>query len=663
MLLSNAPVALAQKHPEYITQLSNETLYTDTNAIKQAIKEARTLEDDYLDSAINKLRVALKSSFRLKYNKGIFACLTDMGVIFHIHNQNAKSIDVLKQALPYCDTSKQGRTWLLNTYLAIGYRYEFIDMKDSAGNYYYKALDAIEHYHIDNVNALTKTYFQIIFFWLNMAEDTEKPLYTDKYINTAVAYLNKAEQQVLSDNKIALCRITLSKGNIHYMKRELKDARVYYRRFLQLAALPEAKDLSSFITQTYAQLSRTYLDEQIVDSALYYAQKAVQHFKENGAKDTALLIGALYYQGEAYIQQKKYARAISVITPALTIAKTQPLSRQYHGHHLLSMAYQAMGNYKAAWEHQKAYSNVIDSLSQERNLRSISQMEIKYEVAERDKELARRELTINSRDNKIKTQRLWLYVTIAVAISILLIHILLFRQIIHKQRIAALRMQQEKEMALLQAMIEGEEKERLRIANELHDGIGGLLGTIYMQLGAAIKAHHLQNDAAFTEVLQMQENAYEELRKVAHNFMPDILQQEGLEVATRVFCNRVRNTDAIDINYEVVGDIPRFRPSLELASYRIIQELTHNILKHANASEALIQLAYIGNCLSVTVEDNGIGIQGTPGGNKTGMGIHTIQDRIKKMGGRFDLVSSKNNGTSINLHFVITEADLILSKN
>jgi signal transduction histidine kinase len=407
-------------------------------------------------------------------------------------------------------------------------------------------------------------------------------------------------------------------------------------------------------------MAQTFLLQKLADSAIYYSEKAIKKYEADGRQDTNLLITSDYTIGESYLLQKKYKEAIAVTLPALAIAKTQPLFSQYTGHEILSKAYGAIGDYKAAWEEQKNYSLIRDSMLIEKNIQTISQMEMKYQVAERNKELAKKELAISSRDNRIKTQNLWIGGTLGGTLLITLVGALLYRQNIHKQRIEALRMQQEKEMALLQAMIEGEEKERNRLANELHDGIGGLLGTIRMQLGASLKAHHMQTTSGeFKEILLLLENAYDELRKTAHNLMPEVLQQEGLETATSIFCDRIRKTDALDINYETVGSIPRFRPSLELALYRIIQELTHNILKHARASEALVQLAFIGECLSVTVEDNGVGIQETVSHSKTGMGIKTIQERIRKMGGKFDIVSSANNGTSINLEFNLTGNDMI----
>jgi signal transduction histidine kinase len=649
-------------------QLENEPVFStrqllrDTAIIQQVIKEAGLIEEDYPDSAVRKIHLALESSFKLKYNRGILKSFTELGVLYHIHNQNLKAIKALQLALPYCDTGKAGHVTTTKIYTAIAYRYMFIDMNDSAAFYYYKALDEIDRWKIDNPDVLINTYSQMIMLWLNLNENPDDIKPNDKYIETAVAYLNKAEQ-LEQKNNITLGKIILSKGHINYLLHRFDSARFHYRRFVQLAAQPDMASQSSFITSTYVNMATTFLIQKAADSAIHYSLKAFKKIAADGNLDTNLLITSGYNMGEAYLLQKRYKEAIQATLPALAIARTQSLYGQYAGHEILSKAYGAMGNYKAAWEQQKLYSEVRDSLTLEKNIQTISQMEMKYRVAERDKELVQKELTISSRDNKIKTQNLWIGGTLASALLITLISVLLHRQNIHKQRMEALQMQQEKEMALMQAMIEGEEKERNRLANELHDGIGGLLGTIRMQLGAALKSHQIPTASGeFKDILLLLESSYDELRKTAHNLMPEILQQEGLEIATGIFCDRVRKADTLEVNYETVGSIPRFRPSLELALYRIIQELMHNILKHARASEALVQLAFIGDCLSVTVEDNGIGMQGPVNNSKAGMGIKTIQERIRKMGGKFDISSSVNNGTSINLEFNITGKDMTYLK-
>lgn len=664
LMISICTHTIAQTLPAESGPVFSELqLLQDTAKIQQELKDARLLQETHPDSALRKVYLSLKSSIVLKYNRGILKSLTDLGVFYHIHNQNTKAIAALQAALPYCEKNESGRNTTVNIYSAIAYRFLFLERNDSAAYYYYKALDEINASQIHNPDILINVYSQLIAFWLNLNENPEEQRPDDRYVATAAAYLNKAEQLEVKNNT-TLGKIILSKGHIHYLMHRFDSARFHYRRFITLAREPDMSDFSNYVTATYTNIARMFLMQQMPDSAIHYSNKAIQKFETDGAIDSNLYINSHYNLGEAYNMQHKYQEAVTATLPGLAAAATQGPSALSAGHEILAVAYSHLGNYKLAWEHQKAYSDIRDSTAVHKNIQTISQMEMKYQTAERNKMLAEKELALTNKDSKIKTQKLWIGGTLATILLILLTGVLLRRQAIHKQKMAALQMQQEKEMALLQAMIDGEEKERNRLANELHDGIGGLLGAIRMQLGAALRTHQVETKTGpFRNILLLLEGAYDELRKTAHNLMPEVLQREGLDIATSLFCDRLRKTDTLDIHYETVGNIPRFRTSLELTLYRIIQELLHNIIKHARATEALVQLAYIGDCLSITVEDNGIGMSQTANNSRSGMGIKTIQERIRKMGGKFDIASETDHGTSINLEFHLTDNDTAYLKS
>jgi signal transduction histidine kinase len=244
---------------------------------------------------------------------------------------------------------------------------------------------------------------------------------------------------------------------------------------------------------------------------------------------------------------------------------------------------------------------------------------------------------------------------------LLLIGFLLYRYKSSKQRIKLLQIEKQMEISHLNAMIEGEEKERRRLATELHDGIGGLLGSIRLQLSSAIRNYKTQDRSAdFKFILKLLENTYADLRKTAHNLMPETLQQEGLETATRLFCLGISTNGKPDIIFESVGELPPIPPSIELSLYRMIQELVHNIIKHANASKALVQLVYIDNKLGLTVEDDGQGFDVQQKvQEQQGMGLSAIRKRVKSLGGNMDISGSPGEGTSIYIEIIISRNENI----
>jgi signal transduction histidine kinase len=280
-------------------------------------------------------------------------------------------------------------------------------------------------------------------------------------------------------------------------------------------------------------------------------------------------------------------------------------------------------------------------------------------LSDKDKQLAQQELAIERNESRIKSKNFWIIAISAGFLLISLISILLYRNNHHKQTLQAEKirnLRQEIQIASLQAMVNGEEKERSRIARELHDGIGGTLGAIRTRVSAMMRKYktaHTNDD--FTELMQMLEEASADLRKTAHNLMPEILLQEGLAKASTLFCERLRKGHSLEINTEIWGKVRRLSGDVELTAYRIIQELLHNILKHAGATQALVQIVFHESQLCITVEDNGRGMPVNATSNE-GIGLKTIRERVKLMNGQIDTVSTPGQGTSVYIELDLAAA-------
>jgi two-component system NarL family sensor kinase len=258
-------------------------------------------------------------------------------------------------------------------------------------------------------------------------------------------------------------------------------------------------------------------------------------------------------------------------------------------------------------------------------------VEIKSRIAEKNKEIAQQELAIEKNESRIQSKNFLIGAISSGFIFICVVMVLLYRNAKHKERLQRenlYRLQQDMKINQLNAMIAGEEKERSRIARELHDGMGGTLATIRLELSSI--ARKQKDGTAYENVLQLLEEASADLRSSAHNLMPEILLQEGLVKAVDLFCYRIQQAGTIDINFEPVGEIPQLDKSFSLPVYRIIQELVNNIIKHANATQALVQINYHDHHLSITIEDNGRGIDTQ---HTNGMGLKTISERIHSLDG------------------------------
>ena len=203
-----------------------------------------------------------------------------------------------------------------------------------------------------------------------------------------------------------------------------------------------------------------------------------------------------------------------------------------------------------------------------------------------------------------------------------------------------------------QAVLQGQVEERTRLAKDLHDGLGGILSSAKysfsnMKENMIITSEHA---AAFERSMGMLDKSISELRRVAHNMMPEALVAFGLDTALKDFCNSIEQTGVIQLTYQSFEiNENTISKTTSAAIYRIIQELLNNILKHAHASTALVQLVRKNLALSITVEDNGKGFDPLVLDNSDGIGYLNLKNRIAYLNGSIDIQTSEGKGTSVNI--------------
>jgi signal transduction histidine kinase len=203
----------------------------------------------------------------------------------------------------------------------------------------------------------------------------------------------------------------------------------------------------------------------------------------------------------------------------------------------------------------------------------------------------------------------------------------------------------------LNTLTEVQEQERSRFAKDLHDGLGGMLWGVKLSLSnmkgnMVLSADNVQT---YERSLDMLDNSIHELRRVAHNLMPEALVKFGLTAALKDFCDFINSSKVVNVIFQHVGEDRRLDMSVEVVLYRVANELVNNALRHSSASEIIIQLNYDEHVLTLTVEDNGIGFDKLLLEKTKGSGWPNIQSRIAYLKGSLDIETSPGNGTAINI--------------
>jgi signal transduction histidine kinase len=215
----------------------------------------------------------------------------------------------------------------------------------------------------------------------------------------------------------------------------------------------------------------------------------------------------------------------------------------------------------------------------------------------------------------------------------------------------------DQEISGLDAMIEGQEKERQRIAADLHDHLGSVLTTLKFHFEALqTKGKHMEpgHEILVQKTDSLLEEAYQKVRTMAHARNAGVNAKDGLMPAIRQFASKVSVLDKLKIDVEEHDMNERLDNSMEILIFRITQELITNVVKHAHATEVTIHLTKYEEAINLMVEDNGIGFDISLVKPADGMGLYSIEKRIENMGGKITIDSILTKGTTVIIDIPLT---------
>ena len=207
----------------------------------------------------------------------------------------------------------------------------------------------------------------------------------------------------------------------------------------------------------------------------------------------------------------------------------------------------------------------------------------------------------------------------------------------------------EKEVETINAMVEGQEKERLRLAGELHDNLGSTLATVKMQVENLERNLEKVDDpkGLLSKTNTLINEAYQKVRRISHERNSGVMAKEGLLPAVKKLAKQISSSGSLQIEVQDFGLENRLSNHLEITIFRMVQELTTNIVKHANATEASISLTQHDNELNIMVEDNGQGFKVGKLEQKDGMSLGSIERRVEHLEGSMEVDSAIGKGTNI----------------
>ena len=462
------------------------------------------------------------------------------------------------------------------------------------------------------------------------------------YYRNAYAIYRKLDLPV----EAAFCETNL--GAVFYFTQQY-DSCVYY-------SLKAEKKLAE---HGYSQIQPTaqsnaglgYFGLGRFKDAKDYLEKALDaHRKYTNKKEIAFVLIQL---AKVYQELGQSGKSYESLTEAKQVAEGIGSAKEtMDASKLLAAYYAGRNNYGRAYQEYVNYSTVKDTLFEAEKARALTNYQIQYETERKEQqiEILNRETAIQKL--KLGHRNLLLLIAIGVLMTGGITVYLVFKQ---RRMKADARLQQEinaQQEKATRDVLDAEERERRRIAGDLHDGVGQTLSAALLNLNYLFKRINEGNAAdqqVMDNVLALVTDSYQEMRSISHQMMPNALLKAGLAASIKEFLDAIDGKN-IKVHLSVSGLSDRLDQQLETVLYRTVQEAVNNVIKHANASRLTIQIMKYEEGISVTIEDNGDGFDPSDLEYGGGIGVKNIRARVALLQGSVDVDSAPGRGTLLAVH-------------
>lgn len=605
----------------------------DTQQVKQLAIQALVLENSNPDSSILLAKSILKESLPANYNQGLSYAYHRLGSSFNAIGINDSALIYINKAIAI-RTKLKDTAALISSLISRSYLFEEVAKIDSA------YADLIQVLHLseklgDTINQL-KGFIRLSQIELNLNQLDSAKTHLEKaqsLLNDQIeSHYHHAVLNGFGKHAFAIDQFQLAKEYFTAQQAYIQENEELLKadNYLNLALCADKLNQTEEAINFYEKAKEIYL------TAEDYSSLALIHFN----------IGILYASREEFKQaQVNFERGLSYAEQVDLLALRAKI------HLELTELFEKDGNYLKSLSHLQDYLHLHDSLINISKVESLTEMQTKYET---EKKIQQIELL----NQKTKAQQAERNFILAVAMVLLLMLISLGIYFIQRNRIAkrnARIAQQELEAVLdeqeiktYNAMLEGQEEERMRIATDLHDRLGSMLSTIklmFNSLEEKVDKAQIENQKQYAKANDLLDQACTEVRTISHNLGTGMVANFGLQRAMEELCESIDQTGKVKCQFLNHNLANSYKLDIEINLYRITQEALNNAIKHAKAKLISVQLNDLGNELSLHIEDDGQGFD--PQNIDLGMGLKNLEKRAEKIAGHLHIDSSLGRGTSI----------------
>ncbi|MER0439332.1 histidine kinase [Emticicia sp. W12TSBA100-4] len=381
-----------------------------------------------------------------------------------------------------------------------------------------------------------------------------------------------------------------------------------------------------------------YLGEALTDLKEYEAAEKtfkLSRIELEKSKKYYLIPELLFHTAQLYLNQGKYTEAKAFAAEGVRLSQKQAtIYGESEANKILYLTHKATNQPTEALAYYERYTILRDSLTEVNINHRFEQAQSEYKDYKHKLEIEK--LQAAQRKEELQKQQLVNYFLIGLLVLASIVGVLIFR---------SNRTLRKKNAEISEALLKGQAIERKRVAADLHDSLGSTMSSLIWTLDS-INTQKLpqQELEIYATLKKMLTNAYNEVRLLSHNLLPEELEKQGLSAALKYFIRKINQNSSIRFNLHIDETLDKLDKKVEFELYSICLELVNNIIKHSKATEAKLRLHSATNGkIQLIIEDNGIGIFEN---NSDGKGMKNVRARVESLNGTWNLVSTENMGTN-----------------
>lgn len=415
--------------------------------------------------------------------------------------------------------------------------------------------------------------------------------------------------------------------------------------------------LSPFIPMYYSMEGTYYQKMNRPDRAISNFEKGLTEAKR--LRNDYLIYYILFEQFELYSSIQNYAAALKTLHQVLPyVQESHSLRDKQMVYYNLAHTETQLQHYKEATDWFEQHKQVSDSLALAESDQRVLDLEKKYQTAEKENELLK--IRTESQSQALSLQKNRTLIVVLIATVLLLIGVGFFLlKAAQNRRILAIQkgklleeelknVKNQDKLNRYNAMLEGQEIERNRVARDLHDGLGGLLAGVKLRLSAIAFRDKTNKSSELDAVIHQLDHSVNELRRIARDMMPEALLSMGLEPALRDLCQTM-SSGAMKVSFEAINLRSNYAQPLVIGVYRIVQELLANAVRHSEASQVWVQASEHEGHFYLVVEDDGKGFDQSRVKEKPGIGLSNIRNRVELLNGNLEVESKQGASFHIDI--------------